>query len=198
AVLENISLPNVPPNRRLRQQLSRLSTTELYRRLRQLDPQRAKSIDRHNPYRLIRAIEINTSTNRPVTPLRGSPQYSTITIGLTHARPKLNRLIDRRLDQRFRRGLVAEVQRLHRRGVSWQRLNQFGLEYRFVSRYLRGQLTKPHMVSQLQYASHRYAKRQMTWFRRIPDAHWVRTPNQAATLVRSHLDRYTDGARQRN
>jgi tRNA dimethylallyltransferase len=70
--------------------------------------------------------------------------------------------------------------------VSWKKLDAFGLEYRFLSRYLRGQLTKAEAVTQLKYAIQHFAKRQMTWWKRDHDIHWV-VPSQAERLVTTFL-----------
>jgi len=69
--------------------------------------------------------------------------------------------------------MVAEVRKLKRSGVSWKRLEEFGLEYRFIARYLRGELNKKEMAEKLTTAITQYAKRQMTWFKRDKRIHWV-------------------------
>ncbi len=199
----------VPPNPALRRRLDKLSTARLITMLRRLNPERLKNIDTANRRRLIRAIEIATNH----TPLpeggraylsgrqaggvgaprarRGAgvvalPVLHILKLGITIPKPRLHKNIDRRVDQRLRGGMVAEVRRLHRQGLSWRRLDAFGLEYRFLSRYLRSQATKKEAVVQLKSAIRDFAKRQMTWWKRDTEIHWV-TPTQATPLVRRFL-----------
>jgi tRNA dimethylallyltransferase len=88
-------------------------------------------------------------------------------------------------DRLEKEGLSTEVKKLHKQGVSWKRLESFGLEYRFVSRYLRGLLTYDEMFEQLNIAIQQFAKRQMTWFKRDKDIKWITTPSQAEKLAKN-------------
>ncbi len=188
AVVDNTEFPAVKPNRALRVRLGKKNAPELFRQLRKLDPARAQRIDRHNPYRLIRAIEIIQATGKKIEPIKKSTPYQALLIGVTHPLPQLYRLINQRLQLRLRAGLVREVARLHRGGISWRRLHEIGLEYRFVSLFLRGKITRGEMESQLENAIRRYAKRQMTWFKRDRRIHWVKNANQAEKLILKFLN----------
>jgi len=138
AVIDNPSLPQVKPDWRLRQKLTRKSLSELARLLKKLDPRRAKQIDLRNPRRVIRALEILLKSKTPVPPLRKKPlPYPVLIIGLRVEAKTLNKKIRERLRQRLSKGLVAEVYRLRQNGLSWSKLESFGLEYRWVSRYLQ-------------------------------------------------------------
>lgn len=106
-------------------------------------------------------------------------------IGLRPAKKLLETRIKKRLLERLRQGMVAEVAALHRTGLAWARLDSFGLEYRFISRYLQEQLTKAEMTAQLNTAIKHFAKRQMTWWKRDREIHWVTTPDQAERLTRA-------------
>ena len=187
AVVDNIDFPAVKPNKLFRRRLSKFSTTQLLKKLKKLDPQRAKNIDKKNPYRLIRALEIIKSTKKPITPLHRQRIFKSLTIGLNPPRKKLYALIDRRLTKRFRQGMINEVKKLHQQGVSWPRLFDFGLEYRYISLYLRKKLTYRQMVEELRQASRGYAKRQMTWFRRDRRIYWIKNQAQAGRLIKKFL-----------
>ncbi|MEK7570615.1 MAG: tRNA (adenosine(37)-N6)-dimethylallyltransferase MiaA [Patescibacteria group bacterium] len=172
ALLRGQSLPRVAPNATLRKRLATLSTKQLFARLQRLDPERAKTIDRHNPVRLIRALEIVLATKKPVPQRTEKLAYDVLWLGLRPNQKKLYIAIRKRLLQRMRQGMVAEVRTLLKNGVPAKRLIELGLEYRFVTLYLQGALTKAAMLEQLEHAIQQYAKRQMTWFRRHKDIHW--------------------------
>ena len=190
ALLERAALPEVKPNPVLRRELSARTTEALFRELQKRDPRRAAIIDRANRPRLIRALEIVLTTKRPVpTPLspaelaERSP-YDALVIGINPGKEVLHRKISKRFAIRLRRGMVQEVRRLHEvHGISWQRLDDLGLDYRYVSRYLRGMITKEEMRAEIEKENFRYAKRQMTWFKRDPSIHWIKYPKDAFALA---------------
>ena len=165
-----IQIPDVPPNPTLRKRLSAKTAQELCALLTQLDPRRAKTIDAQNPRRLIRAIEIACFGSVP--PSHHSHILQNVRmIGLVLPPLELRKNIRARLASRMKK-MIAEVKRLHARGLSWRRMEELGLEYRYLSRYLRGMLTKDKMTERLQTEIWRYAKRQMRWFRRNPEIRW--------------------------
>jgi tRNA dimethylallyltransferase len=96
----------------------------------------------------------------------GAKKYDSFIIGLNFSRDILNKKIYQRLLARFDEGMVDEVKKLHKSGVSWKRLEEFGLEYKFISQYLQKKLDYDEMVGKLNIAIRQFAKRQMTWFRR--------------------------------
>lgn len=176
----------VPPNLVLRRRLAKLSVARLIARLQALDPKRLKNIDRANRRRIERAIEIASSQ----TPSEGMSEPiapHVLKIGLSLPRPELYRRIDERVDRRLKHGMLAEVARLHRQGLSWTRLDAFGLEYRYLSRYLRGAVTKQQAVQDLKIATHHFAKRQMTWWKRDRNIRWISTSSAAEKLIRTWL-----------
>lgn len=186
AVTKPGSFSSVPPNQALRRRLEKWSTARLIARLRQLDPARISTIDTANRRRLIRAIEIASVTTPP--PSITLPPMQLLTIGIAITKEKLHANIDRRVDVRMRQGMVREVQRLHDAGVPWKTLDAFGLEYRFLARYLRGGLTKTEAVQQLKQAIKDFAKRQMTWWKRDDTIHWIDASQQAVRLVTKFLN----------
>ncbi len=169
-----LTLPEVKPNATLRAQLQKLSAPELFARLKKMDPRRAKTIDRHNPVRLIRAIEI-ASTIGKVPPLRRHSEYEVLYLGIRWPKEALARRIAKRLDARLKGDMIAEVKKLHAAGVSFKRLESFGLEYRWVARYLnpRFNLGKKEIRDGLLRDIIAYSKRQMTWWRKNSDITWL-------------------------
>jgi len=178
----------VPPNETLRAELEPLTTDELTTRLSVLDPVRAASIDTKNPRRLIRAIEIATALGSvPAVTPTDSPYDWTI-LGIDIAPDHLRERIAMRLDERLTQGMIDEVSRLHSDGVSWKRLESFGLEYRFIAKHLQGELSEADMREQLFYAICGYAKRQRTWLRRDHDIIWLPFPVDI-TATTEHLQK---------
>lgn len=188
ALLGIATIPPVPPDPKLRAELARLSTEALANRLEHLDPERAATIDRKNRVRLVRAIEIVTSTGKPIPHILATPsRYNALIIGITRPKEELRARIHARLTARLRAGMVREVEHLHASGVSWERLEALGLEYRFVSRYLRGNVSKEQMRADLEHAITQYAKRQMTWWKRNSAIRWTADPHHALDWARTWL-----------
>jgi len=188
SVADDLSFPEVAPNPKLRAQLEKKTTAQLLSMLKKLDPRRAETIEQQNPHRLIRAIEIVKATGQPVPLItkKKSP-YSLLILGLNPGNEKLFKLIDNRIEKRLKAGMVKEVKKLLKSGVTYKRLFEMGLEYRFVSEHLRGRLTYDQMKAELKTASHKFARRQMTWFRSDSRIKWITTKNQAEQHVRKFL-----------
>ncbi len=189
ALIYDYKFPEIPPDAKLRKKLERESAAELFRRLKKLDPNRAKNIDRFNKRRLIRALEIVFATKKAVLPLKKSSPYEVVKIGIARKPAELKKLISKRLEKRIKTGMLAEIQRLHSQGVSWKKLDDFGLEYRFISRYLRGVISKKEMLGQLEKEILSYAKRQMTWFNRDPGIFWVKNKKEAFFKINKFIRR---------
>ncbi|MFC1687517.1 tRNA (adenosine(37)-N6)-dimethylallyltransferase MiaA [Patescibacteria group bacterium] len=184
SVAYDFALPNVKPNKTLRKKLSNLSVDILYAMLKKLDPARARTIDKRNPYRLIRAIEIVKATKKPIGKIKKKSPYNLVWLGINMSREILYSRIDKRLAARIKLGMITEVKHLLKQGVSAKRLISIGLEYRYVTLYIQGKLTKKEMMERLENAIHHYAKRQMTWWKRNKDIHWITSQKQAEKLIK--------------
>jgi tRNA dimethylallyltransferase len=178
ALLYGDSFASVPPNPVIRKKLEKLPTEELAKRLSELDPDRFSSIDVKNRVRLIRSLEIVLSTGKPVPKIRKRPLYDAEKIGILWPIKELDKRIEIRLDKRLESGMIEEVANLksppHGKGLSWKRLYELGLEYRYISLYLKGELSYKEMRELLLTAIRQYAKRQMTWFKRDKEIKWIR------------------------
>ncbi|MFN3692944.1 MAG: tRNA (adenosine(37)-N6)-dimethylallyltransferase MiaA [Candidatus Paceibacteria bacterium] len=173
SLLGRLSLPSVPPNDTLRTELEYLSVDELYARLTALDPVRSETVDKNNPRRLVRAIEIATALGHvPPTTISDSP-YRPLTLGITIDKETLHHNIHVRLHERLDAGMIAEVEGLVATGISHERLESLGLEYRYVSRYLRGLIDYDTMVLELETKIRQFAKRQYTWLKRDTSIIWI-------------------------
>lgn len=176
AVVDNLAIPAVPPQPELRAALEARPLPELLAELERLDPQAAASIDRHNPRRVIRALEVCLVTGAPFSSQRqaGPPLYRSLLLGIRWPREILYQRIDARVDERMCQGMVQEVRQLLAAGVSHERLDALGLEYRFISRWLRGEFASEEaMVERLKYAIHDFTRRQLTWFRKDARIVWI-------------------------
>ena len=190
ALAYNTSLPNVPPNKKLRAKLEKQTAEQLFKQLARLDPQRSKNIDKHNKYRLTRALEIIFATGKPVPPVKShGSAYEIIWLGITWPKKILTERIKIRLDKRLRQGLVSEIKKLSAAGLSHKRLFSFGLEYRWISEYLQGKTSRQEMAEGLYRDIIKFSKRQATWFKRNKDIAWInpKKQNQAFGLVKKFL-----------
>lgn len=173
ALTDNIILPEVKPDPVLRNMLRSKSTEELFFELEKLDPERAQTIDAKNPVRLIRAIEIATTLGKvPTKKNHIENKYEFLQIAILVPREILNEKIKKRLDERLEQGMIQEVANLHENRVSWQWMEQIGLEYRWISRYLQNKITQEEMKEKLYFDIIHYAKRQMTWLKKNKKILW--------------------------
>src|SRR3989440_9793192 len=103
-----------------------------------------------------------------------APIYTSLLLGIEWPRAELYRRIDQRVDERMQQGMAQEVRSLLDQGVSHERLEALGLEYRFISRWLRGEFaSEQEMVQRLKYAIHDFTRRQLTWFRKDQRIVWI-------------------------
>ncbi len=173
AVINGIMFPNVPPNKKLREKLSKKTAQQLFKILEKLDKDRAKNIDNNNPVRLIRAIEIAKSLGKVPKVIANKNNFDVLKIGLTLPSEILKERIYNRLLSRIKKGMIKEIENLHKNGVTWKKLNSFGLEYRYISLFLQKKLSKKNMIEKLNTEIWHFAKRQSTWFKRDPNTFWI-------------------------
>ncbi len=177
AVLKNYRLIEVPPNRELRKELEGKTLTELTEILKNMKPRQHNDTDVETDRRAIRAIEIEKYYAEHPQEASGMPDIKSLNIGIDFDRDMRRERISKRLKQRLDEGMLDEVQRLMDSGLTSEQLIYYGLEYKFLTLHLIGELTYDEMFSQLEIAIHQFAKRQMTWFRgmekRGTKIHWV-------------------------
>jgi tRNA dimethylallyltransferase len=179
AVLQGYRMVDVPEDCELRKTLAKETMESLSERLLKLNGAVHNTTDLLDRKRLVRAIEIAayTQDNKGVPDLFTFPSLEPLVIGIHWERSVLRKRITERLEERFRAGLIEEVQNLHDHGVDWEKLNFFGLEYRYVGMYLQGQLEYERMFQILNTKIHQFSKRQETWFRRMEKQgrviHWI-------------------------
>ena len=188
ALVENLNLPQVEPNPKLRRELEKLPTKKLFAKLKKLDKTKAENIDPNNRVRLIRAVEIalNLKGEAFRSPKPRLANYRWLILTLEVSDKKIKENIKIRLKKRLEKGMVKEVEKLKKSGVSWKRLESFGLEYRAIARYLQNKISKEEMVREIEVGSWQFARRQKTWLRKIKPV-WIKNYKEAEKLVSDFL-----------
>jgi tRNA dimethylallyltransferase len=175
SILKGYLLVEVPRNPTLREELAMLSSDELAERLQAVNPRLHNTTDLLDRERLLRAMEIAChELEHAPEPL---PDLRPLVLGIRWERALLRQRITARLRERLDDGLMEEVARLNAAGIPWERLEFYGLEYRFVAQHLKGELNRNDLFQKLNSAIHDFAKRQETWFRRMERngtvIHWL-------------------------
>ena len=186
AVADGYELSEKAPDHSLRAHLETFETPELYEMLKQKLPD--TEIDPRNRHRVMRALEkLEADDYRPAGK---TPRFDLLKLGVTWPREVLKQRIDERLEKRLRQGMADEVRALLDEGVSEEFLVKLGLEYKYLTWYLTGKIGYEQMVEELGNAIKKFAKRQMTWFRRDPRIHWLdmsKDPVAEATGLIEHF-----------
>lgn len=190
ALMLGLPLPKVAPDPVFREKWGKKDVGELYGYLKRLDPERAKTIDKQNKVRLLRAIEIAKTLGKvPAIDRSVLPDLSRYSvIGLSPPVDELNRKIRERFMARMKAGMLEETVKLNRGGLSYERLISFGLEYRALTRFLQKKITDAELYTELPYDIIHYAKRQRSSLRRLEKQgikiHWVKDMHQALSLTK--------------
>ncbi len=181
-------------NQELRARLEAMTASELFEELQRLDPQTAGRIDRDNPRRLVRALEVFHETGQPISELQTqwNPQHAPVNasaVGLTRARVDLVERIERRIDGQIAAGWVGEVRRLLGLGLEKNPAAMQAAGYRELVAHVYGKISLDNAVTLIKTRTRQLARRQLTWFRREPHLQWVEIgraeqPSETATRVR--------------
>jgi len=187
AVCDGYVLSNIEPDLAYRRELEKLSTEELHAMLMQVMPE--SSVDPKNRNRVMRVLE--KIHDGDVRPDAKQPRYDVLRLGVTWDRETLCARIDERLEMRMQQGMLDEVQRLIDAGVTRDFLYRLGLEYRYLAQYLLGEIPqKEVMLEELAKAIKRFAKRQMTWFRRDERIQWLNMRDDPEKQAREAIERF--------
>jgi tRNA dimethylallyltransferase len=169
ALVNNISYPHVPHDEKLRREIENKSASELWNILSSLDPEYAHGLnnsERNNGHRLVRSIEIAKALGKVPKIKKNDSPYDIKWINLNLPPAELRERINKRLIKRIENGMINEVENLHKAGLSWQRMDELGLEYRYIAQYLQNLISKDEMITKLQFEIWHYARRQILWFKR--------------------------------
>ncbi len=198
SVLKGYRLPQLEPNPELEALLSSKTTEELVDLLNTLREQH-NTTDLLDRKRLVKAIRIALEESRQTEHHREFPEINAAIFGISPPREIVRKRITRRLHHRLEHGMVEEVSRLLASGISPETLTFYGLEYKFITLYLLKELSYDEMVARLNIGIHQFAKRQMTWFRRMErngiHIHWLdpdQSTNDQIRLIRESVSPYFD------
>ena len=175
-VIDHFDIPHIEPQPELRTQLATRPLADLLIQLEELDPVCVQTIDRKNLRRILRALEVCLISGKPFSQQRqiAQPRYTVLLLGICWPRDVLYQRIDQRVEERMQQGMIEEVRDLIAQGVSRERLEALGLEYRFVCRWIYKDFTdEKEMVQRLKYAIHDFTRRQLSWFRRDQRIIWL-------------------------
>lgn len=189
SVVDNWMIPRISEHKELRKSLSEKTNDELFDLLQTMDPAGARVIDRHNPRRLIRALEVCILSGEPFSKQqkKGPPIFETLEIGIAVPREMLYRRIEERIRRMMKDGLLAEIKALLKQKYDWHLPSMSGISYRQFRDYLEGNDTLTHAIDLLNRDTRHFARRQMTWFRRDKRIQWVSSYQEAENLVAAFL-----------
>ncbi len=176
AIVENLEIPEVPPDADYRAYLERKGKAWILKRLQELDPDYAARIG-PNPRYAARALEVIRATGKPFGAQqgKGEPLFDALVVGIDPGKKELDLRIGRRVDAMVRAGLVDEARRLAKR-YAWDLPSMSGIGYHELKGHLEGAAGLAEAVEAIKADTRRYAKRQMTWWRRMQKVEWYRQP----------------------
>ncbi len=184
SVVNGTVMPEVPPQETLRKELERKTTEELAEILKEKDATRWKTIDRKNKRRLIRAIEIAAVLGK-VPKIKTDPlKAEVLAIGLNPDKKILEASIKKRSRVMMERGFINETKTLLKNGVKEEKIGELGFEYQNALKYIRGEIkSKRELADIISQATMKYAKRQMTWFKRDKKIRWFKNEEEAVKAL---------------
>ena len=207
AIVDGYQLPTVPPNLTLRAQLEQTAIEELVYKLKQIDPD--TKVDLRNKRRIIRALEIlqNQQGYTPSSPMyhsiHGTPNpssgrrgifdkaaldYDFLQIGITRPRPEIKQRIVDKITEMYKHGLVKETKQLLAKGYDFTKPAFSAHGYKHIKDYLQHRITLHVALDRMRQDTQRYAKRQLTWFKKDPRINWITNYAEAEQLIYNFLD----------
>lgn len=188
AIVENLDIPAIAPDLELRAKLKNMNVGEVADMLKEIDPEAYNRVDQKNLRRIIRALEIATSKKGRPVQMAGklAPEYEVLQIGIKVSREELIERIDRRVNEQIEQGLVEEVSGLAKK-YPWNLPAMSGIGYKQIGFYMNGKMSLLEAIELIKRDTRRYAKRQMTWFKRDESIHWLKDAEEADNLIAEFL-----------
>jgi tRNA dimethylallyltransferase len=187
SVIDGYQLTDVKPDKTLREHLSTRTLEQLQTLVKKYKIKLNHS-DFNNKRRLIRIIEKVKKNVRYTLQASRQSKYNCLILGIKFPKNIIDKRIDQRLIHRLEKEkMIEEVKKLHKNGVSWKRLEGFGLEYKWIAYYLQKKISYDEMMAKLSIAINQFAKRQMTWFKRMKKIRWLKNKNQAEKIIKKFL-----------
>jgi tRNA dimethylallyltransferase len=188
AYVYDYQMPEIAPNQELRDELEGKDNEELFKKLCECDPDCEWTVDRHNKRRIIRAIEICTTSGKPLAAQRKKMPFpnNVLYLAVDLEREELYKKIDQRVDDMFRIGFVDEVKGLHQIYDHNTAMQAAG--YRQVIQFLDGEIDLETAIAKTKQVHRNYAKRQLTWLRGNVDVKWVKNQVEANNIIENFLN----------
>lgn len=190
SLVDNYRIPRIPANAKLRKSLEEKTNDQLLLLLQQMDPVTAERIDTKNKRRMIRALEVCILAGEPFSAHRqkGEQMFDFLQIGIETPREVLYDRINKRIDEMMKEGLVEEIDLLLKQRYSWELPSMSGIGYRQFQEYKDGKISLEVAVDRLKRDTRRYARRQMSWFRRDKRIEWFSDPSLIEQRIRQFLE----------
>lgn len=190
AVLYGYVIPDLKKESlKLRHQLEEMEDFELIEKLKKLDPLSFKKIDPKNKRRIIRALEVSILSKMPFSrQQKKKPKYDVLIIGIEVDRETLYSRIDARVDEMIKNGFVEEARNLLKK-YREDLPAMSGIGYKEITDYIKGRKSLKDAIQKIKFNTHAYARRQMTWFRRDKNIHWIKNVDQAEKLIEKYLSK---------
>ena len=188
SIVDNLEIPKAIPNQKIRKRLEKHTGKFLFKKLKEVDPNSAKIIGEDNKRKLIRALEVYEITGKPfsIQQVKGDPLFNILQIGIKINREKLYEKIDARVDKMIKVGLVKETKKLSQK-YSFDLPAMSGIGYYEIDSYLKNEISIDEAIQKIKFRTHRYARRQMTWFKRDERIKWIENYKEANKLVNNFL-----------
>ena len=190
AIVDNLEIPKASPNNDIRKKLEKHTNQYLYKYLKKIDLKSAKIIGENNKRKLIRAIEVYKLTGKAFSDqqTKGESLFNVLQIGIKIDREKLYKKIDKRVDKMIKIGLIKETKKLSKK-YSFDLPAMSGIGYYEIGQYLENKISLEEAIQKIKFRTHKYARRQMTWFKRDEKTEWVRSYGEAKKLVSEFLEK---------
>ena len=187
SIIEDWQFPKVPPQEKLRKELEKKSVEQLFKIYQKLDIKGAKSIDKKNKRRLIRAIEVCKASNKSFWQQRKSSKssFNTLLIGIELPKKELKERITKRIKKMIKMGLETETKTLREKYGWISSIQTIG--YQEWKEYFNNKLNKKEVQDLIELHTIQYSKRQMTWFKKMKNIQWIKKPEQAIKLTELFL-----------
>ncbi|NKQ38881.1 MAG: tRNA (adenosine(37)-N6)-dimethylallyltransferase MiaA [Methanosarcinales archaeon] len=187
SIVDNIAYPKTKRDNKLRKKLAKKGVKELFSILEKLDPVRAKNIDKKNPVRLIRAIEIAKQLEKVSPITKKTSPYQFLIIGLKINENKIDDICKKRFNKWIKRGLIKEIKNLQEIGLSWEKIESFGLYYFILAQYIQGKISRKEAFEKSIISLRQYIKKQITWFKKEKRIVWVDNKKEALDKIQGFL-----------
>lgn len=187
-IVDNLQIPEVRPDKKLRDKLERQTNQKLYDQLKKLDPQSLKVININNKRRMVRALEVCLLTKKPFSQQRkkGKLLFNTLQIGIKPNKEILERKINQRVDQMIKAGLIEEVRNLIKK-YGHKPYSMSGIGYKEIISYLKNEISLNKAKELIKIHTRQYARRQMSWFRRDKNIKWIKNYSEAKKIIKQLL-----------